>query len=222
MCRLPLSRELTIRALESERHTFNNDSLLHHISYHFGIVKDAQGHAFKVTSFLSLDIVDHTSCVACTISTHVRDISFTDDCHISMLHDIYTLCVASNSWTTCYYHMVGCTNIISSHMPCPFACHMIHLIASHMMNNCSFYCVECHSFFTTPYARYAWIVLHMTHVFRYIILFGVVNNFYAYHRPFIEQFVNARYELEVDASSLVTHICITTSHLHACSHDDFH
>ena len=26
--------------------------------------------------------------------------------------------------------------------------------------------------------------------------------------------------LQVDASSLVTHICITTSHLHACFHDD--
>ena len=61
------SRELTIRALESEPHTFYHDSLLHHISYHFGIVKNAQGHAFKVTSFLRLDIVDHTSCVACTI-----------------------------------------------------------------------------------------------------------------------------------------------------------
>src|SRR3954468_10996870 len=28
------------------------------------------------------------------------------------------------------------------------------------------------------------------------------------------------YDLDVDASSLVTHICITTSHLHACFHDD--
>ena len=47
-----------------------------------------------------------------------------------------------------------------------------------------------------------------------------MNDSYAYHRSFIEQFVNACYELEVDASSLVTHICITTSHLHACFHDD--
>ena len=65
------SRELTIRALESEPHTFYHDSLLHRICFHFGIVKNAQGNAFKVTSFLSLDIVDHTSCVACTICTHV-------------------------------------------------------------------------------------------------------------------------------------------------------
>ena len=65
------SRELTIRALESEPHTFDHDSFLRHLSYHFGIVKNAQGHAFKVTSFLSLDIVDHTSCVACIISMHV-------------------------------------------------------------------------------------------------------------------------------------------------------
>jgi hypothetical protein len=33
--------------------------------------------------------------------------------------------------------------------------------------------------------------------------------------------VHACYDLEVDASSLVTHICITTSHLHACSHNTF-
>ena len=101
------------------------------------------------------------------------------------------------------------------------ACHMIDSIASHMMNNCYFYCVECHTIFTTPYANYAWIVLHLTHVFRHFILFGVVNDSYAYHRPFIEQFVNACYELEVDSSSLVTHICITTSHSHACPHDFF-
>ena len=48
-----------------------------------------------------------------------------------------------------------------------------------------------------------------------------MNDAYAYHRPFIEQFVNACYDREVDASSLVTHICITTSHLHACPHDIF-
>ena len=194
------SRELTIRDLESEPHTFNHDSLLHHLSYHFGTVKNAQGHAFKVTSFLSLDIVDHTSCVACTMRlivhlgpldcTHVRDLASTCHFHRSMHHDKYALWVASNSWTTCYYHMVGCTNIISSHMPCPFACHMIHLIASHMMNNCSFYCVECHTIFTTPYACYAWIVLHLTHVFRHFILFGVVNDSYAYHRPFVECFMH--------------------------------
>ena len=106
-------------------------------------------------------------------------------------------------------------------MTCPIACHMIDLIASHMMNNCSFYCVECHTIFTTPYARYAWIVLHLTHVFRHFILVGVVNDSYAYHRPFIEHLVNACYEFEVDAYSLVTHICITTSHLHDCPHAIF-
>ena len=35
------SRELTIRALESEPHTFDHDSLLHHLSYNFGNVKNA-------------------------------------------------------------------------------------------------------------------------------------------------------------------------------------
>ena len=33
--------------------------------------------------------------------------------------------------------------------------------------------------------------------------------------------MNASYELEVDAYYLDTHICITTSHLHACPHDIF-
>ena len=77
--------------------------------------------------------------------------------------------------------------------------------------------VECHTTFTTPYARYAWIVLHLTHVFRHFILFGV----YAYDRPLIERFAHACYDFEVDAYFLVTHICITTSHLHACPHDIF-
>jgi len=106
-------------------------------------------------------------------------------------------------------------------MPCSIDCYMFTLISSHMMNNCSFYCVECHTIVTTPYACYAWIVLHLTHVFRHFILFNVVNLSYAYHRPFIEQFVNACYELEVDVYSLATHICISTSHLHACPHDIF-
>ena len=117
--------------------------------------------------------------------------------------------------------MFGCNNVITSHMPCPIDCYMLALIASHMMNNFSFYCVEFHMIFTTPNAHYAWIVLHLTHVFRHFILFGVVNTSYAYHRPFIEQFVNACYELEVDASSLVTHMCITTPHSHDCPHDFF-
>ena len=141
-----------------------------------------KGHAFKVTSFLSMDIVDHTTCVACTMRlvghlrpldcAHVRDLVSTCHFRISMPHYIYTLCVAFNSCITFSYHMVGCTNVISSHMPCPIACHMIDLIASHMMTNCSFYCVECHTIFTTPYACYAWIVLHLYHVFKHFILFA--------------------------------------------------
>ena len=75
--------------------------------------------------------------------------------------------------------------------------------------------------FTTPYARYAWIVLHLTHVFRHFILFGVVNDSYAYHRPFFECFAHVCYDLEVDAYSLITNVGITTSHLHACFHDIF-
>ena len=48
------------------------------------------------------------------------------------------------------------------------------------------------------------------------------TSFYsAYHRPFVERFMHDCYDLEVDASSLVTHICISTSHLHACPHDIF-
>ena len=117
------SRELTIRSLESEPYTFYHDLLLHHISYHFGIVKNAQGHALKVASFLSLDIVDHTSCVACTICTHVQDIAFTYDCHISMLHHIYTLCVASNSWSTCYIWLVAPISFLHiCHVPLLFTC----------------------------------------------------------------------------------------------------
>ena len=101
-----ISRELTIRALESEPHPFYHDPLLHHICLYFGIVKNAQGHAFKVTSFLSMDIMDHTTCVACTMRlgpldcTLVRDLAST--CHLdcSLPHDLYILGVASNSWTT--------------------------------------------------------------------------------------------------------------------------
>ena len=48
------SRELAIRDLESEPHTFYHDSLLHQVSYHFGIVKNAQGHAFKGDILLEL------------------------------------------------------------------------------------------------------------------------------------------------------------------------
>ena len=64
-------------------------------------------------------------------------------------------------------------------------------------------------------------VLHLSHVFRHIIIFGVVDDSYAYHRPFVEHFVHSCYDLEVDACSLVKHICISTSHLHTCFHDIF-
>ena len=70
-----------------------------------------------------------------------------------------------------------------------------------------------------PYAHYAWIVLHLPHVFRHLIIFGVVNDSYAYHRPFVEHFAHSCYDHEVDSYSLDTHICIATSHLHACFHD---
>ena len=46
-----------------------------------------------------------------------------------------------------------------------------------------------------------------------------MNDSYAYHRPFVEHFAHSCYDLEVDACSLITYICILTSHLHACSHD---
>ena len=77
------SRELTIRALESEPPS--TTTILHCTCLYFGIVKDAQRHAFKVTSFLSMDIEDHTTRVACTIRlsvglldcAHVRDLAST-------------------------------------------------------------------------------------------------------------------------------------------------
>jgi hypothetical protein len=201
-------------------------------------VKDAQGNTFEVISFsfentktLSMDIVDHPTCVACIMRlighlglldcAHVRDLASTCHFQISMPHDIYALCVASNLCITCPYNMLGCHNVITPHMPCPINCHMIDLLASHMMHTCYFYCVECHTIFTTPYARYARIVLHLTHVFRHFVLFGVVNDSYAYHRPFVEHLVHACYDLEVDACSLATHIRISTSQLHACLHDAF-
>ena len=120
------SRELTIRALESEPPP--TTTILHRTCLYFGIVKDAQGHAFKVTSFLSMDMMDHTTCVVCTMRlivhlgpldcTHVRDLASTCHFHHSMHHDIYALCVASNSWVTCSSHMFCCNNVITSHMPC--------------------------------------------------------------------------------------------------------
>jgi hypothetical protein len=142
--------------------------------------------SFENPKTMSMNIVDHTSCVACTMThcTHARALVLTCHCHIAMSHDIYALCVASNMIIPCYSHVFDCNNVISSHMPCPINCYMLDLIASHMMNNCSFYCVECHTIFTTPCAHYAWIVLHLPHVFRHLIFFGVVNDSYAYHRPF--------------------------------------
>src|SRR3954471_5228143 len=66
------SRELTIRALESKPPS--TTTFLHHTCFFFGIVKEAQGHAFKVISFsfenpqtMSMHIVDHTTSVACTM-----------------------------------------------------------------------------------------------------------------------------------------------------------
>lgn len=132
------------------------------------------------------------------------------------LHDLISMLshVASNSWITCSYHMFGCNNLITSHMPCPIAYHMIDLIASHMLQNCYIICVECHTIFTTPYAHYACIVLHLTHVFRHCLSFGVVNDSYAYHRPFIESLLHVFHDLEFDACSLVNRFSIFTSHFH--------
>jgi hypothetical protein len=66
------SRELTIRALESEPPS--TTTILHRTCLSFVIVKDAQGHVFEVISFsfekhktMSMDIVDHTTCVASTM-----------------------------------------------------------------------------------------------------------------------------------------------------------
>ena len=113
-------------------------TILHHTCLYFGIVKDAQGYAFKVISFsfenpqtMSMNIMDHTTCVACTMRlidhlgpfgcAHVRDLASTCHFHHSMHHDIYALCVASNLFIICSYHMFGCNSVISSHMPCPIA-----------------------------------------------------------------------------------------------------
>ena len=132
------------------------------------------------------------------------------------LHDLIPMIaclVASPMIHTSSFHAVDDNHLHALHM-IVIAYHMIDLIASHMMNNCSCYHVECHSIFTTPCAHYDRIVLHLPHVFRHLLLFGVVNGSYAYHRPFVEHFMHACYELEVDAYSLVTHICISTSQLH--------
>ena len=86
------------------------------------------------------------------------------------------------------------------------------LVASLMIHTCSFHAVDshyCHAIFTTPHARYAWIVVH----FRHFIYFGVVNASYAYHRPFVERLMHACYELEVDAYSLL-HICASLPHIY--------
>ena len=63
------SRELTIRALESEPPS--TTTILHRTCLYIGIVKDAQEHAFMVISFSFenpqtkiMDIMDHTTCVA--------------------------------------------------------------------------------------------------------------------------------------------------------------
>lgn len=112
------SRELTIQALESK--PGYTDAFPHRACLRIGIVTDAQGHTFEVTSFLSMDIVTRATCVACTKSyigplgpltcTRVSDIAFLQACLISMPHDIYALCVASDLWIVCSYHMLGCNN----------------------------------------------------------------------------------------------------------------
>ena len=126
---------------------------------------------------LSLRLIGHLRLLDCA---HVR---IGHHFHLSMPHDIYALCVASDLCITCSYDMLGSNNVISSHMPCTYDCHMLYLIASHMMTNSSFYCVECHTIFTTTYAHYAWIVL--PHAFRHFVFYGVVNDSYAYHRPLL-------------------------------------
>ena len=94
---------------------------------------------------------------------------------------------------------------------------LLHLIASHTVNNCSVHCVDCHTFFTTPYAHCAWIVLHLPHVFRHFISFGVVNDSYAYHRPFVERFMHVYYDLRSmlailsNIFSSLPHICMLPS-----------
>ena len=111
--------------------------------------------ACDMSCALSMPIICSRDMIAMISSSvlHLRSTS---------LHDLISMLshVASNSWITCSFHMFGCNNVITSHMPCPIACHLLDLIASHMMNNFSFYCVECHNIFTTPHARYVWIVLH--------------------------------------------------------------
>ncbi|KAI5015745.1 hypothetical protein ZWY2020_057135 [Hordeum vulgare] len=223
------THDLTIRALESE--PCYTDTFLHCTCLRIGIVTDTQGHTFEVTSFLIMDIVAQTTCVACTMTyvghlrpltcTHVSDIAFPHSCHIVMPHDIYTLCVAPNLCVSFSYHMLGCNNVHSSLLPCHIACYMLDLLTSNMLTNCSLYCVECLTIFTTPCAHYARVVLHLglPHVFRHFILFGVVNDSYSYYRPFVENFVHDFYDHQVDACYLVTHICIPSSHLQNCSHD---
>ena len=75
------SRELTIRALESEPHTFYHDSLLQHLSYHFGIAKDAQGHALKC--LLSLLILKES-----------QDGATLESAHFELQHDEYSVVVS--------------------------------------------------------------------------------------------------------------------------------
>ncbi|KAI4962844.1 hypothetical protein ZWY2020_011044 [Hordeum vulgare] len=223
------SRELMIRPLESE--PCYSDAFLHCTCLRIGIVTNAQGHTLEVTSFLSMGIVAHPTCVACTMTyvghlgpltcTHVSDHAFPLECNIAIPHDIYTLCVASNMWINCSCHMLGCNNVHSSHLPCRIACYMLDLIASHMMTNCFFYCVECLTIFTTPCAHHAWFVLHfgLHNVFKQFISLGVVNDSYAYHRPFVECFVHACYVHEVYACYIATYICIPTPPLHTYFHD---
>ena len=106
-------------------------------------------HACDMSCALSMLIICSHDMLAMISSSvlHLRSTS---------LHDLISMLshVASNSWITCSYHMFGCNNVITSHMHI-ITCHLLVLIASHMLQNCYIICVECLTFFTTPYAHYA-------------------------------------------------------------------
>ena len=121
------------------------------------------------------------------------------------------VCFVPHSYDDTMILLCVCACDMSCALSLPTICthDMIDLIASHMMDNCSFYCVEYHNMFTTPYAHYAWIVLHLTHVFRHPIFLGVVNDSYAYHRPFIMCFMNDCYDHVAIRPQTVKSLCIS-------------
>ena len=99
------SRELTTRGLEREPPP--TTTILHRTCLYFGIVKDAQVHAFKVISFSFEN--PQTMRLGPLDCAHVRDLASTCYFHIPMPRDIYALCVASNSWITCSSHILAAT-----------------------------------------------------------------------------------------------------------------